>query len=140
YAGDTARRRGSSPKFQVFNTALITALSDLTQPEAFADHEFWGRLTESAVGARLINAAAGGVCEVFYWRERNREVDFVLRKGKKLVAIEVKSRRTTTSLPGMESFSKSFKPDRMLIVGPGGISPERFLSTPVEYWLNLSKL
>lgn len=136
YAGDTARRRGSSPKFQVFNTALITALSDMTQAEAFADREFWGRLTESAVGAHLINASAGGTCEVFYWRERNREVDFVLRKGKKLVAIEVKSGRTTTSLPGMESFSKSFKPGRRLIVGPGGISLERFLSTPVEYWIN----
>ena len=97
----------------------------MTQAEAFADREFWGRLTESAVGAHLINASAGGACEVFYWRERNREVDFVLRKGKKLVAIEVKSGRTTTSLPGMESFSKSFKPDRRLIVGPGGISLER---------------
>ena len=140
YAGDTARRRGSSPKFQVFNTALITALSDMTQAEAFADREFWGRLTESAVGAHLINASAGGACEVFYWRERNREVDFVLRKGKKLVAIEVKSGRTATSLPGLESFSKSFKPGRMLIVGPGGISLERFLSTPVEYWLNQAEL
>ena len=63
----------------------------MTQAEAFADREFWGRLTESAVGAHLINASAGGTCEVFYWRERNREVDFVLRKGKKLIAIEVKS-------------------------------------------------
>ncbi len=136
YAGDTARRRASSPKFQVFNTALITALSDMTLAEALADREFWGRLTESAVGAHLINASAGGACEVFYWRERNREVDFVLRKGKKLVAIEVKSGRTTTSLPGLESFSKSFKPDRRLIVGSGGISLERFLSTPVEYWIS----
>lgn len=136
YAGDTARRRASSPKFQVFNTALITALSDMTQAEALADREFWGRLTKSAVGAHLVNASAGGTCEVFYWRERNREVDFVLRKGKKLVAIEVKSGRTTTALPGMESFSKFFKPGRRLIVGSGGISLERFLSTPVEYWLN----
>ena len=136
YAGDTARRRGSSPKFQVFNTALITAQSGMTQAEAFADREFWGRLTESAVGAHLLNASVGGVCELFYWRERNREVDFVVRRGRKLVAIEVKSGRTTTSLPGMESFAKLFKPDRLLIVGPGGISLERFLAKPVGYWIN----
>ena len=136
YAGDTARRRGSSPKFQVFNTALITAQSGMTQEEAFADREFWGRLTESAVGAHLLNASVGGVCELFYWRERNREVDFVVRRGRKLVAIEVKSGRTTPSLPGMESFAKLFKPDRLLIVGPGGISLERFLAKPVGYWIN----
>ena len=136
YAGDTARRRGSSPKFQVFNTALITAQSGMTQEEAFADREFWGRLTESAVGAHLLNASVGGVCELFYWRERNREVDFVVRRGRKLVAIEVKSGRTTSSLPGMESFAKLFKPDRLLIVGPGGISLERFLAKPVGYWIN----
>ncbi len=106
YAGDTARRRGSSPKFQVFNTALITAQSGLTQKEALADREFWGRLTESAVGAHLVNAAVGGECELFYWRERNREVDFVASRGKKLMAIKVKSGRTTTSYPGLESFAK----------------------------------
>lgn len=136
YAGDTARRRGSSPKFQIFNTALITAQSGITQEEAFADREFWGRLTESAVGAHLLNASVGGVCELFYWRERNREVDFVVRRGRKLVAIEVKSGRTTSSFPGMESFAKLFKPDRLLIVGPGGISLERFLAKPVGYWIN----
>ena len=104
YAGDTARRQRSSPKFQVFNTALITAQSGMTQAEAFADREFWGRLTESAVGAHLLNASVGGACELFYWRERNREVDFVVKRGRKLLAIEVKSGRTTTAFPGMEAF------------------------------------
>ena len=140
YAGDTARRQRSSPKFQVFNTALITAQSGMTQAEAFADREFWGRLTESAIGAYLLNASVGGECELFYWRERNREVDFVVRRGKKLMAIEVKSGRTTSSLPGMESFAKSFKPDRLLIVGTGGISLARFLSKPVGYWINQAEV
>ena len=138
YAGDTARRQRSSPKFQVFNTALITAQSGMTQAEAFADREFWGRLTESAVGAHLLNASVGGECELFYWRERNREVDFVVRRGRKLLALEVKSGRTTTALPGMEAFANSFKPDRLLIVGTGGISLERFLSKPVGYWIDQS--
>ena len=138
YAGDTARRQRSSPKFQVFNTALLTAQSGMTQAEALADSEFWGRLTESAVGAHLLNASVGGECELFYWRERNREVDFVVKRGRKLLAIEVKSGRTTTSLPGMEAFANSFKPDRLLIVGTGGISLERFLSKPVGYWIDHS--
>ncbi len=66
FSGSAARQRGSSPKLQVLNTALMTAQSGLSYEEARADHEFWGRLVESAVGAHLCNAAATGVCEVFY--------------------------------------------------------------------------
>jgi predicted AAA+ superfamily ATPase len=93
YAGAAARSRGSTPKLQVLNTALMTAQSKRSLDEAKADREFWGRLVESAVGAHLANAAAVGECELFYWRERNREVDFVVRAGRTLTAIEVKSGR-----------------------------------------------
>src|SRR5690606_15671100 len=66
YAGDIARRRSSSPKLQVLNTALMTAVSGVSLAEARADHEFWGRLVESAVGAHLANAAATGACDLYY--------------------------------------------------------------------------
>lgn len=135
YAGGAARRRGSSPKLQVFNTALITALSGLTFAEAQSDRAFWGRLTESAVGAHLVNAAAAGVCEVFYWRDRGREVDFVVRAGRRLVALEVRSGRAPESLPGMDAFAAAFRPTRTLLVGGSGIGLEEFLATPVEHWL-----
>ena len=60
YAGRAVRQRGSSPKLQVLNTALMTAQCGLTPKEARGDSEFWGRLVESAVGAHLANAAASG--------------------------------------------------------------------------------
>lgn len=135
YSGKAVRARGSSPKLQVFNTALLTAQSGLTPAEARADREFWGRLTESAVGAHLANAAAGGECEVFYWREGNREVDFVLKKGRKVVAIEVKSGRAPLAHSGLAAFAEAFKPKRTLIVGGDGIPVEEFLSRPVTDWL-----
>ena len=75
YAGGRARQRASSPKFQVFNTALITAQAGMILAEAQADRAFWGRLVESAVGAHVANAAATGDCSAYYWRERNRDVD-----------------------------------------------------------------
>ncbi|MFQ5705724.1 MAG: ATP-binding protein [Gemmatimonadales bacterium] len=135
YAGAAVRRRGSSPKLQVQNTALMTAPSGLTLVAARADREFWGRLVESSVGAYLVNAAASGACEVFYWRDRNREVDFVVRAGKSLVAIEVKSRRARSALPGMSAFTDAFRPTRKLLVGGDGIAVEEFLSKPVEHWV-----
>ena len=136
YAGGMARRRASSPKLQVFNTALITAPAGLTLKQARENRAFWGRLVESAVGAHLANAAATGDCEAYYWRERNREVDFVARAGTSLVAIEVKSGRAADALPGMAAFSEAFAPTRKLLVGGDGIDVETFLSKPVADWLH----
>ncbi len=135
YAGQVVRSRGSSPKLQVLNTALMTAQSGLTPAEAHADREFRGRLVESAVGAHLANAAAAGTCEVFYWRARNREVDFVVRAGRMLTAIEVKSGRAREMPPGFAAFAEAFKPDRTLLVGGDGIPVEDFLLAPVEHWV-----
>lgn len=136
FTGGAARQRGSSPKLQVLNTALLGAQSRLTIEEARADPSFWGRVVESAVGAHLANAAAAGACELFYWRDRNREVDFVVRAGRAVTAIEVKSGRTRETLPGMEAFAAAFKPARRLLVGGDGIALEEFLSRPVEQWVN----
>lgn len=135
YAGARVRSRASSPKLQVLNTALATAQCGLALTEAQANREFWGRLVESAVGAHLANAAASGICELFYWRERNREVDFVVRSGRRLTAIEVKSGRRRDALPGLSAFSDAFHPERKLLVGEGGIPVAEFLSSPVERWL-----
>jgi len=135
FAGRAARSRGSIPKLQVLNTALMTAQSGMSFEEARANREFWGRLVESAVGAHLANAAATGACEVFYWRERNREVDFVARAGRAVTAIEVKSGRAREAQAGMDAFAAAFKPARMLLVGGGGIALEEFLAKPVEHWV-----
>ncbi|MDI3259363.1 MAG: ATP-binding protein [Sinobacteraceae bacterium] len=135
FAGDAARSRGSSPKLQVLNTALMTATSGLSFDEARGDREFWWRLVESAVGAHLANAAAAGECEVFYWRERNREVDFVVKTGRRLVAIEVKSGRAREMPAGMADFAQAFKPKRTLLVGGDGIALEEFLARPVAHWI-----
>ncbi len=135
YAGQVVRSRASSPKLQVLNTALMTAQSGLTPAEALADREFRGRLVESAVGAHLANAAAAGTCEVFYWRARNREVDFVVRAGRMLTAIEIKSGRAREMPPGLAAFAEAFKPDRTLLVGGDGIPVEDFLLAPVEHWV-----
>ena len=136
YAGETVRQRGSSPKLQVLNTALMTAQSGLDLAAARADPELWGRLTESAVGAHLANAAASGDVSLYYWRDRGQEVDFVVRAGGKLTAIEVKSGRARDAHPGMAAFAAAFKPRRTLLVGAGGgITLEEFLARPVAHWV-----
>ena len=139
YSGTALRQRGSIPKLQVRTTALMTAQAPTTPRRAATDPSFRGRLVESAVGAHLVAAAASGDLEVFYWRERDREVDFVVRGGDSLVAIEVKSGRSPRTLPGMDAFRRAFASTglrlRPLLVGGDGIPLESFLETPVERWL-----
>lgn len=135
YAGDIARQRGSSPKLQVLNTALMAATSGLSLAEARADREFWGRLVESAVGAHLANAAAAGDCELYYWRERNHDVDFVVKAGRRLTAIEVKSGRAPLAHAGSAAFAQAFKVHRTLLVGGDGVPVEDFLLGPVLHWV-----
>jgi hypothetical protein len=135
HAAAATRQRGSSPKLQVLNTGLMTAQSGMSRAEARRDRQFWGRLVESAVGAHLANAAAAGVCQVFYWRERNREVDFVVRAGKQVTAIEVKSGRSRDSLPGLAAFGTAFPESRTLLVGAEGVGLEEFLRRPAEHWV-----
>mgnify|MGYP006287727511 CR=1 FL=1 len=91
YAGQKHRKRASSPKLLCMNTALISALSGISFNQAVEDRQYWGRLTESAVGAHLLNDSKGKGINVYYWLERNSEVDFVLEKGRDVAAIEVKS-------------------------------------------------
>jgi predicted AAA+ superfamily ATPase len=134
YAGQKVRQRASSPKFQVYNNALMTCQGDLAFEEARRQPNYWGRLAESAVGASLVNATRGTPIKVFYWASRNVEVDFVLVKAAQIVAIEVKSNRRRTSLPGIGAMAKEFRLARMLLVGGDGIPLGEFLDTPPESW------
>lgn len=137
FSGRAVRQRGSSPKLQVLNTALMSAQAGLSFEELREDRDFRGRLVESAVGAHLANAASVRKWELFYWREGDREVDFVLRAGRKIVAIEVKSGRSRAGVhSGLAAFAEAFKPARRLLVGVEGIPIEEFLLEPIDSWLD----
>ncbi len=126
FSGDIIRQRHSSQKFQVHNTALLAAQMSETLPEILNFPEKWGRIVESAVGSHLINHARQEGYRLFYWREGNYEIDFLLQYRGKTMAIEVKS-GALRGAPGMEVFRKKFSPDKMLLVGTGGLPWEEFL-------------
>lgn len=135
FSNEPVRQKASSPKLQALNTALITAQNSRSFKEAQEDRESWGRLVESTVGAHLINSTLGNKIETFYWREGNKEVDFIIRKGETTVAIEVKSSQKRTSLPGLKAFSEKFHPQKKLLVGGQGIPLEEFLLTYPEQYI-----
>ncbi len=136
YAGQVVRQRGYSPKLQVFNTALITAQREIPIKDALNESNFKGHLVESAIGVHLVNATANRKIKVYYWRENNLEVDFVVETGSTLTAIEVKSGRVKNSVPGISAVANAFNPSRVLLIGSRGISVYEFLSKSVEHWLS----
>ena len=127
FSVDMAHKRASIPKYQVYNNALLSVLSGLSFKEAVTDSKRWGQIFESAIGAYIISEAFVHRFEVYYWREGNDEVDFVLKKNQKIVAIEVKSNGETKTT-SMERFHKLFYPLATIVVGENGIQPELFLS------------
>ena len=85
-----------------------------------------GALGGECLGAYLLNNAEEYGYKMYYWRERNDEVDFVIDADSKLIAIEVKSGRRTDK-EGVSEFKKRFSPYYSLVVGSGGVPLKEFL-------------
>lgn len=126
YSGSIIYRRSSSPKFQVHNTALISAQSSESFAEIQVKPNEWGRQVESSIGAHLINYSMTEGFSVSYWRDQNEEVDFVLEKKGKVIGIEVKS-GGVESRSGLTAFKKKFDPNKILLIGNSGIPWQDFL-------------
>ncbi|MDX2249733.1 MAG: ATP-binding protein [Bacteroidia bacterium] len=126
FSGNHLRQRASSPKFQVHNTALISARHPEQFKNVLEQPDQWGRLVESAVGAHLLNYARQEHYKLFYWREGNDEIDFVLEHHGKTVALEIKS-SFARSYSGMEKFRQKFQPDKMLLIGKTGLPWQELL-------------
>ena len=138
YANDDARKRGSVPKYQVYNNALLTAYRGRNFVTDRTDTRAWGRWVESAVGTHLLSMADELDYKVYYWREparnkdeKDKEVDFVIVRDGEMTAIEVKSGRRGMN-SGLPAFVEAFHPKRSFVVGTGGVSLEDFLSCEVE--------
>lgn len=132
YAADKIRQRSSSPKFLVHNTALMSSQNAEIYKEVYKKPEQWGRMVESSVGAHLLNHSYTDIYDIYYWRHRDKEIDFVLKKGNKIIGLEVKS-GATQKLSGMIAFKNQFKPDKTFLIGTTGLSWQEFLKmNPAE--------
>lgn len=130
YAHDDVRKYNSVPKFEVYNNALLSAFQRERYENIRSNAELWGRWVESAVGAHLLGLSEEEDYQIYYWRERNNEVDFIVATDSGCVALEVKSGRKTTNR-GMSLFESKFHPIHSYIIGTGGISFEDFLLNDV---------
>ena len=136
YAQQMIRTRASSPKFQVFNTALMSALQAQPLTALLHDTATWGRLVESAVGAHLVNGAMHTNLDILYWNQSSHEVDFIIRSANKTLAIEVKSGAKATNTKGMALFKKAYPDVDVIMVGGQGVPLDTFLLSQISDWVD----
>ncbi len=116
YSGSRIKQKGSSPKILVLDNSIVNTMNNRKIKEAFKDQIYMGRLFENAVGARLYWLAQEQGLELFYWRERDHEVDYILKQGRVLIAVEVKSGRPDKAKGALKIFSKKHKRTKKIII------------------------
>jgi uncharacterized protein len=127
FSPNMVRKRASSPKFQVHNTAIMSGISNESFDTLSDNPKSWVRWVESAIGAHLINQVfKNKKLSLYYWKEGNDEVDFIVEYKKQVIGLEVKSGQTG-KLTGLSTFKEKFKPDKVMLVGNGGIPWQEFL-------------
>lgn len=112
--------RSSSPKMLPACPALFSMVAGVGVAK---NTEERGRAFELAVGAELLQQPG----QVFYWRERNDEVDFIYQDRDALYAIEVKSGRKK-SAKGLDAFVAQVPQALRAIVTPENF--EQFSADP----------
>lgn len=98
FSSKVIKTKSSSPKI----LPLAPCLYYMTIRDEYESDEL-GRVFELVVGAQLVRTGE----ELFYWREGPNEVDYILKVGRKIFAIEVKSGRKKGT-KGLEAFLKHF--------------------------------
>jgi len=121
YSGSKIRQRGSIPKILILDNALVSATMGRDFKTTINDKTPWGRMVENAVGAKLYPMLQELGGELFYWRDRNDEVDYVVQVGQKLIAIEVKSGATAKNPASLNLFSRRYKKAKKIIISPSKI-------------------
>lgn len=128
YAANESRKYRSIPKLQVYNNALLTAMTyGMTYEKAYTTPDIWGRWVESAVGCHLLDKADELEYNLYYWRDHNEEVDFVIARGDRVVAIEVKSGKRQMN-SGIATFRERYHPKYSLVVGGNSMPLEEFFN------------
>jgi predicted AAA+ superfamily ATPase len=126
YSGSQIRARKSAPRFMVYDTSLMTYADGANRRRLLDNPTDKGRLVESAVGAYLLARGKEEGFDVYWWRERGNEVDFVIKKGSLLTAVEVKSGRVK-GVGGSLIFKRHYPEAFSLIIGSANCGLEDFL-------------
>lgn len=138
FEGALRVREKRHPKLYWFDPGVVRALKE---HEGRLGQEERGALLEGFVYGLLRAYAAHGrlADEIFYWASRDVEVDFLVRKGERFVAIEVKAAEQSRSgeLAGLRAVGELAKVVRRIVVYRGD---HRLMTADGIEWLPFEDL
>jgi predicted AAA+ superfamily ATPase len=126
YSKEKIRQRASSPKWQVRDNALLSVMSGKTFEQVKNVPAVFGRFVESAIGSHLLNSKKVNKTNLYYWREGDKEVDYIIEYDNKIISIEVKS-SVNKSSKGIYEFKKRYNPHKSLIIEKDGLQWNDFI-------------
>lgn len=126
FSGSIVSTKLSIPKWLVYNTSLVSVYLGLGFKQTKSSPDLWGRRIEQAVGAHLLNQSRTRDFGLYYWRNVNDEVDFIINKNKRTIPIEVKSTRGKFHR-GIEKFNNSYKTFKNILISNDSLHLSDFL-------------
>ena len=126
YAANKLRSRQSSPRLLVYDTSLMVWTGGTARRQVIENPGARGHLVETAAGAYLLGRSKAEGFDVYWWRDRDKEVDFVIQRGAALTALEIKSGIIRKSGGGLE-FQKQYPHALSLTIGDANCGLEDFL-------------
>jgi len=106
FSSKVVKTKSSSPKI----LPLAPCFYQLTILDRYRPDEK-GRAFELIVGMQLVRTG----CDLYYWREGRYEVDYVLKRGRNIWAIEVKS-HDTKNHKGLEAFKDKYPDSKSVLI------------------------
>lgn len=115
YTANIKKRLIKTPKLYIRDTGLLHALLDIEEMNDLLGHPVIGFSFESYVVENITARYPKWNCS-FYRDSSGNEVDFILEKGKKLIAIEIKASTTPKLEKGFWNTCGFLKPDKSFVV------------------------
>jgi len=122
FSTNPLQKKSSSPKI----IPLAPALCTFARGDLKLDSDEQGQIFELIVGLDLLRLPA----DVYYWRQDSYEVDYVLKMGRDILAIEVKSGRKK-SFQGLAKFKEKFPQAKPIMITRENY--EKFALNPLEF-------
>lgn len=126
YSERVIRTKASSPKILLLAPCLfyLGILEPYTKEER-------GQAFELVVGAQLVRAEL----PLYYWRDGDHEVDYVVKQGRSLYAIEVKSGRKKRK-EGLRKMQEQYPQAKLVMITPENY--KEFESDPLAFLASYS--
>ncbi len=118
FEANTKKRLVKTPKLYIRDTGLLHALLSIESRDDLYGHPVFGASWEGLVIETIVSKLKPSAVASFYRSAVGDEIDLVLSKGRKTIAIECKASKSPSLTSGNVKAREIVKPDACFVVAP----------------------